>query len=238
MSGIVNNVMGDFGVGTNSGQLGGVGQMFTGCISPFVDRTGPYFDCNLNGGGTFNSADEDTNGSAFCRTWESGTMSYDFKSGGYLILFGPGYTSVDAANGGWRMGMKFPVPVMIYGAKFAPVWTNARARWLGLYKQDDESGTNRTYVTTRHATSIQFGRATPSNLTIYGEATEFYELPDADHEVFYTFEPTVSQYWMWSFGDSINASGNNNAGAAALKVFGSIMTPPSQYHPTGDFTGY
>ena len=211
------------GVGSRSGVIGSIGRRYSGNLSQFIDKTNPFFGANLNGSSNWNNADFDTNTGQFARWWDYGTYDHDRLMQYLSILFGPDYTASDDANGGWRLGMKFQSPVEIVGVRILPVKTNARVRWLGLYKMDDTSGTNRTYVPTRYCTSLYGGVRSHSNLTIFGASTSFPELATRDDLHYSSYEPTTSQYWMWSFGNSVNADGNNNAGIGGMQIMGSIV---------------
>jgi len=227
MTGIVNKT------GSKSGVIGRrrenytdtniLGETYSGNIGQFIDKTNPFFDCNLNSSSAWNGADFDTNTSQFSRWWDWASISGGHDWGAYMILFGPGYTSVDAANGGWRIGMKFQSKVRIVGCRIMPIKTNARPKHLGLYKMDDTSGTNRTYVPTRYCTSLRGGLRSHDNLTIFSASTSFPQLDNMDDLHYCSYEPNESQYWMWSFGNSYHDAGNTNAGIAGLQIQGSIV---------------
>jgi len=230
VSGVINDTFGDFGRGVNSGLVGGVGHVFNGNVSPFIDKvSGGFFDCNVNGSATFNGSDEDTSTTNFSKWWAWGTYDHDKLMQNMAFLFGPGYTAVDSANGGWRVGIKFQSRIRLMAIRCMGVKTNARQRWLGVYKQDDASGTNRAYVPARHATSLTGARRTTTDLTIFGTASPFFELVSSDDQHYFTYEPVVSQYWTFSFGNSVHNAGNTNAGAAGLQIFGSIALPPNEF---------
>ena len=146
---------------------------------------------------------------------------------GYRYLYGPNYTSVDVANGGWRIGFSFSVPVRIDYVIFASANTNARPKNFGMYHNTGDVVTSgaATFHQAQWAGLINNPHSSigTTSRTLFGTAVNLVNLSNTDvpHRIFY--EDLVGEHFIATFGDEYFNNGNANAGIGCLIFYGQAL---------------
>ena len=143
---------------------------------------------------------------------------------GYRYLFGPNYTSVDIANGGWRIGFSFSVPVRIDYVIVASANTNARAKNFGMYHKSAPDGTA-TFHESQYAGLIDNPHSSVSTTsrTLFGSAVNLVSLVNTDRPHRVIYEDLVGEHFIATFGDEYHNNGNANAGIGCLIFYGQAL---------------
>ena len=143
---------------------------------------------------------------------------------GYRYLFGPNYTSADIANGGWRIGFSFSVPVRIDYVIVASASTNARPKNFGMYYKSTTDGTA-IFHESQYASLINNPHTiiSTTSRTLFGSATNVVNLINTDvpHRIIY--EDLVGEHFLATFGDDYHNNGNANAGVGCLIFYGQAL---------------
>ena len=145
----------------------------------------------------------------------------------YHWLYGPGYSSSDDANGGWRIEITFRVPVKIEQVNISPVSTNASAKSFGIYHRPNGTGQTSGQIFFQH----QFARRTDGNgllgtnsVTLFGDARDLVTLDNSTQPHIIGYENLIGQTFLITFGDSYHNNGNTNTGVGPILFYGRALT--------------
>tara|TARA_Y100000996_G_scaffold414943_1_gene407473 strand:- start:1693 stop:2373 length:681 start_codon:yes stop_codon:yes gene_type:complete len=145
----------------------------------------------------------------------------------YHWLFGPNYTSVDVANGGWRVEVTFRVPVKIEQICIEPVSTNASAKLFGIYHRPNGTGQTSGQIFFSHQFARRIDRASmlsTQSATLFGDARDLVLFDNAAHAHIIGYENLMGQTFLLTFGDDYYNNGNANAGIGPIVFYGRALT--------------
>ena len=145
----------------------------------------------------------------------------------YLWLFGPNYTSVDAANGGYRIGLIFRVPVRIEMLIVGTHSTNARPKHMGLFMRPNgaDSATNQTFLQQSQAyKNSTVDALNVEAVNVFGSNHNFTSFPNENNMFQVRYNNAISQNFLLSFGIDVHNNGNTNAGLGKITFYGQALT--------------
>ena len=154
-------------------------------------------------------------------------LSHEGSISSYVWLYGPGYSSIDAANGGFRIAIAFRVSVRIEFITIETYNTIARPRNFGLFLRPTglDSVTNQTFVQHSEARNLYtVTQISTETVNVFSTNYTFVKFDNSNNIYQIRYNNAIAPNFLLSFGDDIYDNGNANAGIGRIIFYGQALS--------------